>query len=77
MLHIVNRPDLDFANCIHKPTLQRYAVAPDGGTVETIYSQMAFRKGDVIMESMDGNSYYCLTLEEFTGAYDVASDVAK
>ncbi len=71
MLHIVNHPDLEFRHCIHKPTQQRFAVAPEDGSVETLHGTMTFRKGDPIVESPDGNTYYCLTEEAFAAAYDV------
>lgn len=75
MLHIVNRPDLDFRNCIHKPTLQRFAILPDNANVETIRGTMPGRALEVLVESLDGTAYYILTQAEFDAAYDVVKEI--
>ena len=74
ILHIVNAPtDLDWRECIHKPTKQRYAVLRLGGTVETQQGTMSFRAGDLLMEGVNGQ-LYALTPDSFEAAYDKQPD---
>lgn len=71
MLHIVNRPPLQFRTCVHKRTLQQYAVLPDNANVETIRGTVPGRESEILVQSADGKSYYVLTPAEFEAAFDV------
>jgi uncharacterized protein affecting Mg2+/Co2+ transport len=71
MLHLVDRPStIQFLPCLHRPTEQLYAIAPDHGTIETVHGTMSFRRGDYIMIGANG-SLYAITAEAFAEAYQI------
>lgn len=71
--HLVDRPEgLEFRPCIHKETVQEFAVLPYSGTVETLHGTMAFRAGDRLLVGADGETLYVITPEAFDAAYRVS-----
>jgi hypothetical protein len=71
ILNIVNRPAvLEFRKCVHKPTVQEFAILPCGGTCETQHGSMSFRAGDYLISGVNGQ-LYVLTPDSFEAAYRV------
>ena len=71
ILHVHGNPPagLQWKQCVHKATQQRYVVLDDDASVETVHGTMAARAGDVLMEGQNGK-YYVLTMQAFMQAYD-------
>lgn len=72
MYHIHGRaPEgIEWRNCRHKPTLQRFVVLTEDANVETPHGTMVAREGDVLMEGANGK-FYVLTRAAFDEVYDL------